>query len=255
MSATPQPDDMVARMADLQRQIDELGRKTFSQFAVTQYNHPLIKVYPDPTLTNPDGTPFIQMTFGSTTGTIWKLIPSVFSGNIVLKSSWGWFNDQTPTEELLSADAPTGIGLSRPHIPVSFVRYFNTVDGTNSFFGSPNVTKAAFNAFPKICYFGVIPLRSHPYLRFEHYFGWVSGGGLTLNGRFVASANPNLTAGGALSVSFSYSGVDTRTSDLNISSLPYTRLFVGMYIDSISGGAGTDIISLELDGIYLRGTP
>src|ERR1700758_4609501 len=35
MAATPQPDDVAARLADLQRQIDELGRKTFSNLSVT----------------------------------------------------------------------------------------------------------------------------------------------------------------------------------------------------------------------------
>lgn len=248
MSATPQPDDTVARMADLQRQIDELGRKTFSQFAVTQYNHPLIKVYPDPTLTNPDGTPFIQMTFGSTTGTIWKLIPKTFSGNIVLKSSWGWFNDQTQSEELLSADAIKGIGLDKPYIPVVMYQQFNNGFSPNTIVPQviiPN-TLAGYPGNVAL-YTGYVALRSHPFIRFRTRMGLAAGGG-TMTLDYTIS-------GGLLTTTRSYSTAVDDIVDIDISSLPYNQSFqVDININGFSGTSGTTQFLVVLKACFLKGS-
>jgi hypothetical protein len=175
------------QLADVKRQLAELRRLPPSSLNVKVPGSTNVdmQAYADTILHWADGSPFVWIRINEKGGRCFQTFPVSYvdpgPNTIVATAAWALFNPtQSPSYDLISSDALSGWGLSKPWISVPlYPNFVPVVPGTatnGAFLGYWNISTAASGMAQGVTlWYGEIPLVSHPKFNVDFFGGQASG--------------------------------------------------------------------------------
>jgi hypothetical protein len=251
--ATPQPDDISAQVSNLQRQIDEMNRKTLYSASIEEGGLTIkggfLRLLDDSGQERVfiGQSPFAQDT-GDTQPVFWvrddtgKIRLGVFDAEPgpTYKPTFWTFDDN----QRVAFTTDQSGGVAEPWVPVPMYMKFipnSFVNATNT---DPTLPVSACNG--GVIWNGRIGKVSHPRIQFDMITGRVTGG----------SGSPTYTfwVNGSQVGTFSGTGYGSNlVGPFDISSiLTATNVIVEVKVSAT--GTGTDLIACGMNGVWLRQT-
>lgn len=252
MVATPQPDDFAAQVNGLQRQIDEINRKTLYSASIEDGgltvkggfirlldDNGQERVYIGPsTFSMPPGETQPVFLVRDASGSVRLGVFDNDSGGY--EPTFWTFDDSGHVAFTTDKNG----GVAEPWVPVPMYMKFIPNSFVNSTDTDPTLPVSACNG--GLIWNGRIGKVSHPYIQFDMIMGRVTGG----------SGSPTYTfwVNGTQVGSFSGTGYGSDiVGPFNISSLlSQTNIIVEVKVSAT--GTGTDLIACGMNGVWLRQT-
>lgn len=244
---------MAAKLAELEREVAELRRLAPSSLNVQIPGSAFsdARIYADPTLKWPDGTPFVWVILKADNRRWITTFPVNQVGNTVNTSAFALFNPMdTSGIEVFSTDATSGVGIAKPYLAIPMYRCFipsSTIAAANPANGAVFSYASVSSTAPGLAqgstlWQGDIPLVTHPKLALNMLVGQASGTitptyTVKLNGTTIDTFTPGFTT---------VNRVIDVTAFMNLSRLP---LNVNL---SWTGAGG--VVACDLTSCYLRQT-
>jgi hypothetical protein len=241
-----QPADIISRIADMQRQIDELRRSvglssaTISRGGLSIENNAFFRMLTalgvQLVYIGPDGSggQAIQIRRADNT-----LVLDTQTDALSGHDFWAMWDRNN--QILVSDDVQSGHGLARPYLSIPMYQLFTTNVGLGSIVAYNTIDATAITT-EKALWEGRIPLGSHPRISVDGVWGQASGANnTTFKLKVAGTAVGTWTESGALEVA--RKGPFDITSVIGSESIP-------VQVTAVATGSGA--VGAQVFGCYLR---